>query len=86
MNDLLVKTAREVLEDLHNGTYDNERIEDGAYEILSGVVDALEKANAEHSSGLPSGYAEVEYDNFENAEAIDGAKFDDLNYLRYTER
>lgn len=36
--------------------------------------------------GLPSTYAEVEYDDFDNAEAIDGARFDDMNYLRYTER
>lgn len=43
MTDLLIKTAREVLEDLHNGVFDNERIEDGAYEILSGVIDMAEK-------------------------------------------
>lgn len=36
--------------------------------------------------GIPDGYAEIEYRDFENAEAIEGAKFDDLNYLRYTER
>ena len=35
---------------------------------------------------LPSTYAEVEYDDFDNPEAVDGARFDDMNYLRYTER
>lgn len=35
---------------------------------------------------FPSGYAEVEYDDFDNAEAIDGARFDDLNFQRYYER
>lgn len=36
--------------------------------------------------GLPSAYAEIEYDDFDNAEATDGARFDDMNYLQYTER
>jgi methionine synthase II (cobalamin-independent) len=40
----------------------------------------------EREYGLPSTYAEVEYDDFDNPEAIDGARFDDMNYLRYTER
>ena len=35
---------------------------------------------------LPSWYAEVEYDDFDNPEAIEGAKFDDINFRRYTER
>lgn len=35
---------------------------------------------------LPDSYAEVEYDDFESAEAIDGARFDDLNYQHYMER
>lgn len=35
---------------------------------------------------FPAGYAEVEYSDFESAEAIDGARFDDLNFQRYFER
>lgn len=35
---------------------------------------------------FPVGYAEVEYDDFDDPEAIQGARFDDLNYLRYLER
>lgn len=40
----------------------------------------------EDEGGLPSVYAEVEYDDFDNPEAIIGARFDDMNYLRYMER
>lgn len=40
----------------------------------------------EREYGLPSTYAEVEYDDFDNPEAVAGARFDDMNYLRYTER
>lgn len=36
--------------------------------------------------GLSDTYAEVEYDDFDNAEAILGSRFDDLNYRWYTER
>ena len=36
--------------------------------------------------GLPETYAEVEYEDFENAEAIAGARWDDMNYMRYMER
>ena len=35
---------------------------------------------------LPDGYAEIEYDDFDDPEAILGARFDDMNYLRYRER
>lgn len=37
-------------------------------------------------ANLPDGYAEVEYADFENAEAISGARWDDLNYRHYMER
>lgn len=35
---------------------------------------------------FPVGYAEVEYDDFDNAEAIIGARFDDMNFRHYFER
>jgi len=38
------------------------------------------------SAGLPEGYAEVEYNDFEDAEAIAGSRWDDMNYLHYMER
>jgi len=40
----------------------------------------------EDDYGLPSTYAEIEYPDMDSAEAIDGARFDDMNFLRYTER
>ena len=36
--------------------------------------------------GLPAGYAEIEYDDFDDPEAIAGACWDDMNYRYYTER
>lgn len=42
------------------------------------------KRNANY--GLPSTYAEIEYDDFDSAKAIEGARWDDANYLRYMER
>ena len=35
---------------------------------------------------IPSTYAEIEYDDFDDSEAIMGARFDDMNYMRYFER
>lgn len=35
---------------------------------------------------LPSTYAEIEYSDMETPEAIDGARFDDMNYQHYMER
>lgn len=35
---------------------------------------------------IPSTYAEIEYDDFDNPEAMAGARFDDINFLRYFER
>lgn len=35
---------------------------------------------------IPSTYAEIEYDDFDDPEAIAGARFDDMNFLRYFER
>ena len=35
---------------------------------------------------LPDTYAEIDYGDREDAEAYEGARWDDMNYLRYTER
>lgn len=35
---------------------------------------------------IPRTYAEIEYNDFDDPEAIAGARFDDMNYLRYRER
>lgn len=39
-----------------------------------------------HVSNLPDTYAEIDYDDFSDPEAILGARFDDMNYARYMER
>ena len=36
--------------------------------------------------GLPATYAEVEYDDFDSYEAVQGARWDDMNYQHYMER
>lgn len=50
----------------------------------------LENADAfvedDYDDQIPSTYAEIEYDDFDDPEAIMGARFDDMNYLRYFER
>ena len=48
--------------------------------------DDEEEDEDRYQGGLPDTYAEVEYSDFDNPEAVDGARFDDMNYLRYTER
>ena len=45
-----------------------------------------EDESSEEDSRFPHGYAEIEYSDMETAEAREGAKFDDLNFLRYFER
>lgn len=35
---------------------------------------------------FPSAYAEIDYCDFDDPEAIMGARFDDMNFLRYFER
>ena len=35
---------------------------------------------------IPRTYVEIEYDNFDSEEAVMGARFDDMNFLRYFER
>lgn len=35
---------------------------------------------------FPRGYAEIDYEDMETAEAAEGARFDDMNYLRHFER
>lgn len=39
-----------------------------------------------HEYQLPSTYAEIEYEDFDNPEAVDGARWDDKNYTHYMER
>lgn len=69
------------------GLYHGGQIDEDTYNTMVEVAGELyDDDEDDYYYGLPSSYAEVEYNDFENAEAIDGARFDDINYLRYTER
>lgn len=61
----------------------DDRLDYSDYSLLWDMVAELEP---ERDERFPEGYAEVEYSDFDNAEAIEGAKFDDMNFLRYFER
>lgn len=39
-----------------------------------------------HDERFPYGYSEVDYGDRDDPEAIDGSRFDDLNFLRHYER
>lgn len=53
-----------------------------ARELLSNI----ESQERVHDPRLPASYCEIEYDDMESEEAVMGARFDDMNYLRYMER
>ncbi len=65
--------------------YNEGRISSEVYDSMIENADVFCDED-EREYGLPSTYAEVEYDDFDNPEAVYGARFDDMNYLRYTER
>lgn len=65
--------------------YNQGRISSEAYDSMVMNADVFCDED-DYEDGLPSTYAEIKYSDFDNAEAIEGAKFDDMNYLRYTER
>lgn len=65
--------------------YNDGRISEEVYDSMVMNADVFCDEDDEEY-GLPSTYAEIEYSDFDNAEAIEGAKFDDMNYLRYMER
>lgn len=69
-----------------NELYGSGKISEEVYDSM--VMNADEFCDEEDDCeyGLPSAYAEIEYSDFESPEAVLGARFDDMNYLRYTER
>lgn len=63
------------------------RIDEETYDAMVQNADIFcEDDEDEDRYGLPETYAEIEYDDFDDPEAVAGARWDDLNYLRYTER
>lgn len=67
--------------------YDSGKVDGEVYDAMIMNADIFcDYEDEEDQDGLPESYAEIEYADFENAEAIDGARFDDMNFLRYMER
>lgn len=66
---------------------DSGRVSEEAYDaiLLNADIFCDDDDDQEHDN-LPDTYAEIDYDDFDDPEAVDGARFDDWNYLRYTER
>lgn len=64
--------------------YQDGRISEEVYENMIANVEIF--CEEDDECGLPRTYAEAEYDDFDNAEAVEGARFDDRNYQRYMER
>lgn len=61
------------------------RISEEAYDAMLENADVFCEDD-EPSYGLPRTYAEIEYDDFDDPEAIEGARWDDMNYNYYMER
>ena len=47
---------------------------------------SLADLEGQEDERFPRGYAEIDYEDMETAEAAEGARFDDMNYLRHFER
>ena len=66
--------------------FDEGKISEEVYDSMVQNADEFCDEDEDDYYGLPSTYAEIEYTDFDNPEAVAGARFDDMNYLRYTER
>lgn len=67
--------------------FDSGKFSEEVYDSMVINADVFcDEEDEDGSYGLPNTYAEVEYDDFENPEAIDGARWDDMNYQHYMER
>ena len=67
--------------------YDSGKISEEVYDaMIMNADDFCDEDEVGCQGGLPRTYAEIEYSDFDNPEAVLGARFDDMNYLRYTER
>lgn len=64
--------------------YDNDEISGEVYDAM--IMNADEFCDDDDDYGLPSTYAEIEYDDMDSPEAILGSRWDDMNYRWYMER
>lgn len=65
---------------------DSGRITPDAYDAAVENADIFCDDEEDEYNNLPSWYAEIEYDDFDNPEAILGSRWDDMNYQHYMER
>lgn len=72
---------RRALDALNEG-----RISEEAYDSACMNADVFCDDDEDDETGLPRTYAEIEYDDFDNPEALAGARFDDMNFRHYMER
>lgn len=61
------------------------RIDEETYDAMIQNADIFCEDDDDRDN-LPETYAEVEYDDFDDPEAIEGARWDDMNFLHYIER
>lgn len=67
--------------------YENGEISAEAFEAMITNADVFaEEEDCRNDFGLPPWYAEIEYDDLNSLEAVQGMRFDDMNYMRYMER
>lgn len=66
--------------------YDAGRISAEAYDAGMQNIDIFCNDDDENDDRFPDSYAEIEYPDIDSAEAYDGMRFDDMNYLHYFER
>lgn len=67
--------------------YNSGRVDEETYDTMLENADIFsEEDDDEDGCQLPDTYAEVEYDDFDTAEAVNGARWDDMNYQHYMER
>lgn len=62
------------------------RVSEDAYDAMIMNADIFCDEDDYEDDRLPPWYAEIEYKDMDSPEAISGARFDDLNYMRYMER
>lgn len=62
------------------------RITEEAYDTSMMMADVFCDEEEDRDERFPSAYCEIEYADPDSPEAIEGGRFDDMNFLRYYER
>ena len=71
-----------------NEAFNSGRVDEDTYSAVIENMDIFceDEDDYEDDERFPEGYAEIEYDGMDTAEAQLGSRFDDMNFLRYFER